>query len=109
MTAEKVKNAWQGFGDGYRLLLQTFDEYLEEFARKRVGKDRAASTLENYTRARNYLAAFLRYAYKLEDIPFMELKREFIETHVVLCIWDFNAFGEIRTIFSDVLFRSCRE
>lgn len=83
VTAEKVKNAWLGFGDGYRLLLQTFDEYLEEFARKRVGKDRAASTLENYTRARNYLAAFLRYAYKLEDIPFMELKREFIEKYVV--------------------------
>jgi len=50
VTAEKVRNAWMGFGDGYRLLLQTFDEYLEEFARKRVGKDRAASTLENYTR-----------------------------------------------------------
>ncbi|MFQ8806774.1 MAG: phage integrase SAM-like domain-containing protein [Alistipes indistinctus] len=83
VTAEKVRNAWMGFGDGYRLLLQTFDEYLEEFARKRVGKDRAASTLENYTRARNYLAAFLRYAYKLEDIPFMELKREFIEKYVV--------------------------
>lgn len=58
---------------------------------------------------RHRLAAFLRYAYKLEDIPFMELKREFVEAHVVLCIWDFNAFGEIRTIFSDVLFRSCRE
>ena len=83
VTAEKVRNAWMGFGDGYRLLLQTFDEYLEEFAQKRVGKDRAASTLENYTRARHDLAAFLRYAYKLEDIPFMGLKREFIEKYVV--------------------------
>lgn len=83
VTAEKVRNAWMGFGDGYRLLLQTFDGYLKEFAEKRVGKDRAASTLKNYTRARNYLAAFLRYTYKLEDIPFMELKREFIEKYVV--------------------------
>ena len=28
VTAEKVKNAWLGFGDEHRLLLQTFDEYL---------------------------------------------------------------------------------
>ena len=42
VTAEKVKNAWLGFGDGYQLLLQTFDAYLAEFAEKRVGKDRSA-------------------------------------------------------------------
>ena len=68
VTAEKVRNAWLGFGDGYQLLLQTFDDYLKEFAEKRVGKDRAASTLVNYTRSRRYLAAFLQYEYKLEDI-----------------------------------------
>ena len=83
VTAEKVRNAWLGFGDGYQLLLQTFDDYLKEFSEKRVGKDRAASTLENYTRARRYLSAFLQYEYKLEDIPFRELKRDFIEKYVV--------------------------
>ena len=83
VTAEKVKNAWLGFGDGYQLLLQTFDDYLKEFSEKRVGKDCAASTLENYTRARRYLAAFLQYEYKVEDIPFRELKRDFIEKYAV--------------------------
>ena len=43
VTAEKVKNAWLGFGDGYQLLLQTFDEYLNDFEKNRVGKDRKAS------------------------------------------------------------------
>lgn len=51
VTAEKVRNAWLGFGDGYQLLLQTFDDYLKEFAEKRVGKDRAEGTLVNYTRS----------------------------------------------------------
>lgn len=83
VTAEKVRNAWLGFGDGYQLLMRTFDEYLKEFAEKRVGKDRTASTLENYTRSRRYLAAFLQYEYKVEDIPFKELKREFIEKFVI--------------------------
>ena len=83
VTAEKVRNAWQGFGDGYQLLLQTFNAYLAEFEQKRVGKDRAASTLENYGRSRRYLSGFLQYEYKLEDIPFRELKRDFIEKYVV--------------------------
>lgn len=83
VTAEKVKNAWLGFGDGYQLLLQTFDEYLNDFEKNRVGKDRKASTLENYRKQYRRLAAFLQYEYKLEDIPFRELKREFIEKYVV--------------------------
>lgn len=83
VTAEKVKNAWLGFGDGYQLLIETFDTYLKDFEEKRVGKDRAAGTLVCYRKARNYLAAFLRYEYKIEDIPFKELKREFIERYVV--------------------------
>ena len=83
VTAEKVKNAWLGFGDGYQLLLQTFDEYLNDFEKNRVGKDRKASTLENYRKQYRRLAAFLQYEYKLEDIPFKELKREFIEKYVI--------------------------
>jgi len=72
-----------GFGDGYQLLLQTFDEYLNDFEKNRVGKDRKASTLENYRKQYRRLAAFLQYEYKVEDIPFRELKREFIEKYVV--------------------------
>ena len=47
VTAEKVRNAFLGMGDDCRLLLQTFDEYLADF-RKRVGKDRAYSSYDNY-------------------------------------------------------------
>lgn len=83
VTAEKVKNAWQGFGDDCRLLMQTFDEYLQEFKQKRVGKDRKASTQEAYPKQRNRLAAFLEYEYHVTDIPFKELNREFIEKYVV--------------------------
>lgn len=89
VTAEKVKNAWLGFGEGYRLLMQTFDEYLEEFG-KRVGKDRAPSTLKNYWDARRHLATFLEREYHMTDIPFNELKREFIEKYVIFLLNDQN-------------------
>ena len=82
VTAEKVKNAWLGFGDGYQLLMQTFDEDLTAFG-KRVGKDRAIGTLIKYNKSRRYLAAFLQHEYGSKDIPFRELKRDFVEKFVV--------------------------
>ena len=82
VTAEKVRNAFLGTGDDCRLLLQTFDEYLAGFL-KRVGKDRAYSSYDNYRKRRNRLASFLEYEYHVKDIPFKELKRDFIEKFVV--------------------------
>ena len=83
VTAEKVKNAWLGFGDEHRLLLQTFDEYLQEFAEKRVGKDRSSGTLREYRTRRDRLASFLQYEYGLSDIPFRELTHDFAEQFIV--------------------------
>ena len=82
VTAEKVRNAFLGMGDDCRLLLQTFDEYLAGFL-KRVGKDRAYSSYDNYRKRRRRLASFLEYEYRVKDIPFKELKRDFIEKFVV--------------------------
>ena len=50
---------------------------------KRVGKDRAYSSYDNYRKRRNRLASFLEYEYRVKDIPFKELKRDFIEKFVV--------------------------
>ena len=82
VTAEKVRNAFLGMGDDCRLLLQTFDEYLAGFL-ERVGKDRAYSSYEDYCKRRRRLASFLEYEYRVKDIAFKELKREFIEKFVV--------------------------
>ena len=82
VTAEKVRNAFLGMGDDCRLLLQTFDEYLADF-RKRVGKDRAYSSYEDYCKRCRRLASFLEYEYRVKDIAFKELKRDFIEKFVV--------------------------
>ncbi len=82
ITIEKVRNAFLGMGDDCRLLLQTFDEYLAGFL-ERVGKDRAYSSYEDYCKRRRRLASFLEYEYRVKDIAFKELKREFIEKFVV--------------------------
>ena len=82
ITAEKIRNAFLGMSDDCCLLLQTFDEYLAGFL-KRVGKDRAYSTYEDYCLRRRRLAAFLEYEYHVNDVSFKELKRDFIEKFVV--------------------------
>lgn len=82
VTAEKVRNAFLGMGADFRLLLQTFDEYLAGFL-KRVGKDSNYSSYNDYRKRRNRLASFLEYEYRVKDIPFKELKRDFIEKFVV--------------------------
>ena len=72
-----------GFRRRLPVVDRNFRRLSEDFEEKRR-KDRAAiGTLVCYRKARNYLAAFLRYEYKVEDIPFKELKREFIERYVV--------------------------
>lgn len=102
VTAEKVRNAWLGFGDEHRLLLQTFDAYLQEFACKRVGKDRSAGTLVEYRTRRDRLAAFLQYEYGLSDIPFRELKREFAEKFIVY-------LSTVRGLRSSTIFQTLKK
>ena len=82
VTAEKVKNAWLGMDGECKLLMQTFDAYLQEFG-KRVGKDRSQNTFESYQNAYKHLSAFLSNEYHLSDIPFKELKRDFMDKFVV--------------------------
>ena len=81
VTAEKIRNASLGMGDDCRLL-QPFNEYLADFL-KRVDKDRAYFTYEDYCLRRRRLAAFLEYEYHVKDIPFKEPKGDFIDKFVV--------------------------
>ena len=55
VTAEMVRNAYQGIGTEYETLLRAFDKDNEAFA-KRVGKDRSLSTYQKYLTVRKYNA-----------------------------------------------------
>ena len=48
-----------------------------------ICKDRAYSSYEDYCKRCRRLASFLEYEYRVKDIAFKELKREFIEKFVV--------------------------
>ena len=84
VTAEKVKNAWLGFGKRYRTLLETFRSFTEDL-HGRIGVDRSKNTWYRYLATMKHLQAFLTAKYRVNDIALAELEQSFIEQfHVYL-------------------------
>lgn len=77
VSAEMVRNAFQGIGTEYEMLMRAFDKEVADFS-KRVGKDRSDRTYRKYKIVRNHVAAFLMSHYKRKDISMNELTEEFI-------------------------------
>ena len=82
VTAEVVRNAYQGFGSEYETLLRAFDKDCESLKR-RVGKDRALGTYKLQVRSRNYVADFLQMNFRRTDISMQELTPNFIKEFAV--------------------------
>ena len=84
VTAEKVKNAWLGFGKRYRTLLSSFRSFTEDL-HGRIGVDRSKNTWYRYLATMKHLQAFLTAKYRVSDIALAELEQSFIEQfHVYL-------------------------
>ena len=82
VTAEMVRNAYQGFGSEYETLLGAFDKDIASLKR-RVGKDRALGTYKLQVRSRNYVADFLQMNFLRTDISMQELTPDFIKEFAV--------------------------
>lgn len=89
VTAEMVRNAYQGIGTEYETLLGAFDKENAAFA-KRVGKDRTQRTYQKYLIVRKYLAEFIRSKYKRTDMSMKELSEDFIQDY---CLFLRNDLG----------------
>ena len=80
VTAEMVRNAYQGIGSEYETLVRAFDKDCANFL-KRVGKDRTIGKYKVMVRSRNYVAAFIKSFYKRTDMSMLELTPDFIKAH----------------------------
>lgn len=72
VTAEMVRNSYQGFGSEYETLLSAFDKDIAN-QKKRVGKDRSASTLWAMERSRKDVAEFIQSHYRRTTINLCRL------------------------------------
>ena len=82
VTADMVRNAYQGIGTEYETLLGAFDKDNESF-KKRIGIDRALSFYQVRVRARNHLASFIKKNHKRNDISMLELTPDFIKEYEI--------------------------
>ena len=80
ITAELVKNAVNGIGQHKRKLLELYCEYMEDYA-KRIGINRAASSLKVHKASYKTLQKFVNDCYGVEDIPLKQLDYSFIERY----------------------------
>lgn len=78
VTAEEVKNAFQGIASVQETLLKIFAEHNETY-RKRVGIDREETTYRKYCNAYRHLSEFLQKKYHVQDMSFKQLNFAFIE------------------------------
>ena len=108
VTAEMVRNAFQGLSTEYETLLGAFDKDNESF-RKRIGIDWAEGSYKVRVRSRNHLAAFIKKCYRRSDISMLELTSDFIKEYEIYlstdaglhnasvwsnCMWAENNRGE---------------
>ena len=82
VTAEMVRNAYQGIGCEYETILGAFDKENAKFL-KRVGKDRCMGSYRVMVRSRNYVAAFIKSFYKRNDMSMLELTPDFIKEYEI--------------------------
>ena len=119
VTAEMVRNSYQGFGSEYETLLSAFDKDIAN-QKKRVGKDRAASTLWAMERSRKDVADFIQsqrahYNGKIPRNPFAQFhispnckEREFLTEEELKAVVTHEFEGDnlafVRDIFVFVCF-----
>lgn len=80
ITANDVKNAFQGIASQQETLINYFERHNEDF-KKRVGVNRELSTYVQYENSLQHLKRFMSLKHKLSDIPFTQLDFSFIETY----------------------------
>ena len=80
VTANEVKNAFQGIASQQETLIRYFAHHNEEF-KKRVGVNRELSTQVQYENSLKHLKRFMSLKCKLSDIPFTQLDFSFIEKY----------------------------
>lgn len=80
VTANEVKNAFQGIASQQETLIRYFARHNEEF-KKRVSVNRELSTQVQYENSLKHLKRFMSLKCKLSDIPFTQLDFSFIEKY----------------------------
>ncbi|MDR0505579.1 MAG: site-specific integrase [Dysgonamonadaceae bacterium] len=82
VTAEILKNSFLGIDDSYETVLTIFDKHNADL-KKLVGVDKSDSTYKKYLLARQRVAEFIRYRYKMTDMQLRNMDLMFVKDYEV--------------------------
>lgn len=78
VTAEEVRNVFQGLAETQDTIMKLYAEHNSDYA-LRVGVNRAVNTFYQYQNTYRILGAFLKEKYHVSDMPVKQLDESFIE------------------------------
>ena len=78
VTAKKVYERYNGFGDDFHTLMEIFNIQIEDY-KKRIGKGKAKSTYDGLVSDRSCLLHYLKDRQGVDDLPLAELDLDFIK------------------------------
>lgn len=82
VTSEILKNSFLGIDDSYETILTIFDKHNEDM-KKLVGIDKSDSTYKKYILARQRVADFIHYRYKMSDMQLRIMNLMFVKDYEV--------------------------
>ena len=77
VTALQLRDAYLGKDKRQKMVLSIFDNHNEQIEAL-VGQEYAAGTLERYQTAKKHVGDFIRWEYKLDDLPIQKVDHRFI-------------------------------
>ena len=77
ISAEDIKNAFQGTASTKETLIKYYERHNENFS-QRVGVNRAKNTYKRYCTSLAQLKDFMRKKYNISDIPFQSITPSFV-------------------------------
>lgn len=80
VTSEILKNSFLGIDDSYETILTIFDKHNADL-KKLVGLDKSDSTYKKYLLARQRVAEFLRFRYKVADMQLRNMDLMFVKDY----------------------------
>lgn len=78
LTAKRVYDRYNGFGDEVHSLMEIFDSQIEDY-RRQIGKTKAESTYQGLVNDRKCLLHYLKDKLGVEDVPLASLDLDFIK------------------------------
>jgi len=78
VTAEKLRNAYQGLEFRYNSIMTVFEQFNEDYEKQVFGGLKSATTLRKYKAVYKHLGEFLQMRFHVSDLSLKEIKPSFI-------------------------------